>query len=365
LNNNIEKDKKMKRKILITGGCGFVGSNLSVFFKSKYPDYSVIAIDNLKRRGSELNINRLKATGVEFIHGDIRNKEDFDDVGPIDFIIEAAAEPSVLAGIDSKADYLINTNLIGSINCLNYAVKQSAGIIFLSTSRIYPFALLDEISFEETATRFNINKKQKISGVSQKGITTDFPLDGARSLYGATKLASELLVTEFIHFLGLKAVINRCGVITGPWQMGKVDQGVIVLWMARFFWKKSLTYNGYGGKGKQVRDILHIHDLFRLVEWQIDNINMINGRIFNVGGGNECSISLMELSSICEKLTGNKININPVPQNRNADVRIYITDNSTVTEQTGWKPEYMPEKIMQEIFEWITNNQQQLKPIIN
>src|ERR1039457_6485095 len=337
LKNNLEDDKKLNRKILITGGCGFVGSNLAVFFKSKYPDYSVIAFDNLKRRGSELNINRLKAIGVEFIHGDIRNKEDFDEVGKIDFIIEAAAEPSVLAGIDSNADYLVNTNLLGSINCLNYAVKQNAGIIFLSTSRIYPFALLDEIVFEETSTRFSIDKNQKINGVSQKGITIDFPLEGARSLYGATKLASELLVTEFIHFLGLNAVINRCGVITGPWQMGKVDQGVIVLWMARFFWKKSLTYNGYGGKGKQVRDILHIHDLFRLVEWQMDNINKINGRIFNVGGGNACSISLMELSSICEKITGNKININPVPQNRKADVRIYITDNSTVTEQTGWK----------------------------
>jgi CDP-paratose 2-epimerase len=158
-------------------------------------------------------------------------------------------------------------------------------------------------------------------------------------LYGATKLASELLITEYVEFLGLKAVVNRCGVLTGPWQMGKVDQGVIVLWMARHFWKKDLTYNGYGGNGKQVRDILHIHELFRLVDWQMNNLNSVSGKVFNVGGGVDCSVSLMELTAFCEKITGNKINIKPVPENRKADVRIYITDNTSVTEQTGWKPE--------------------------
>ncbi|MEO5892831.1 MAG: NAD-dependent epimerase/dehydratase family protein [Ferruginibacter sp.] len=353
------------KKILITGGCGFVGSNLAFLFKTKYPDYSVIAFDNLKRRGSELNLSRLKAVGVEFIHGDIRNKEDFDEIGPVDIVIEAAAEPSVLAGIDSTPDYVINTNLLGTINCLNYAVKQKAAIVFLSTSRIYPFALLDDVAYEEADTRFNISKDQSIRGVSPEGIATDFPLDGARSLYGATKLASELLITEYVQFLGLKAVINRCGVITGPWQMGKVDQGVIVLWMARHFWGKDLTYNGYGGTGKQVRDILHIHDLFRLADWQMNNLDEMNGKIYNVGGGVECSISLMELTAICEKLTGKKINIKPVPENRKADVRIYLTDNKIVTKETGWKPEYTAEKIMGEILEWISEHQEQLKPILN
>ncbi len=351
--------------ILIVGGCGFVGSNLCLYFKSAYPQSRVIAFDNLKRRGSELNLIRLKNAGIIFIHGDIRNKEDFDEIGKVDFIIESAAEPSVLAGINSSQDYLINTNLLGTINCLNFAVKHNAGIVFLSTSRIYPFGLLDEVSFYENDSRFCISQDQKIRGVSSKGISTDFPLDGPRSLYGCTKLASELLITEYIEFLGLKAVVNRCGVLTGPWQMGKIDQGVIVLWMARHFWKKDLSYNGYGGTGKQVRDILHIHDLFRLVNWQMNNFNEVNGRVFNVGGGTECSVSLNELTSLCQELTKNKINIFPVPENRKADVRIYITDNSEVTAQTGWKPEYTKETILSEIYEWIKLHQDELKPILN
>ncbi|MFT3846476.1 MAG: NAD-dependent epimerase/dehydratase family protein [Lacibacter sp.] len=351
--------------ILITGGCGFAGSALSLYFKQHYPAARIIAFDNLKRRGSELNLSRLKTAGVEFVHGDIRNKEDFDGIGHVDFIIDAAAEPSVLAGLDSTPDYVVNTNLLGTINCLNYAIKQKARLVFLSTSRIYPFALLDEVSFEENSTRFSISENQQIRGVSPQGITTEFPLDGAKSLYGATKLASELLITEYAEFLGLNAVVNRCGVLSGPWQMGKVDQGVIVLWMARHFWKRSLTYNGYGGMGKQVRDILHIHDLCRLVDIQLSNFDIVNGKVFNVGGGNDCSVSLSELTALCEKITGNKISIQPVPENRKADVRIYITDNAVVTQATGWKPEYTVELIMEEIYEWINQNKQQLHSILN
>ena len=353
------------RSILITGGCGFVGSNLAIYLKVTYPANQIICLDNLKRRGSELNLKRLKAAGIQFIHGDIRNKEDFEELGKIDFLIEAAAEPSVLAGLDNTPDYLINTNLLGTINCLNFALKQNAGFIFLSTSRVYPYARLDQVNFEEEQSRFVLSSHQTIRGISENGITTDFPSEGARSLYGATKLSSELLITEYCELLGMNAVINRCGVITGPWQMGKVDQGVIVLWMARHYWKKDLTYTGYGGTGKQVRDILHVHDLFRLLDWQMNNMQAVNGKVFNVGGGVPCSVSLKELTAICEKLTGNKINIAPVKENRKADLRIYLTDNSAVTVATGWSPAYTPEKIMEEIFDWIKNNETELKPILD
>lgn len=351
--------------LLITGGSGFVGSNLAIRFKKLYPSWTVLALDNLKRRGSELNVPRLRNNGVQFIHGDIRNSEDFDTIGDVDCIIDAAAEPSVTAGLESNTDYVVNTNLMGTINCLNFAVKRKAMFIFLSSSRIYPFDLLDQVKFEEKETRFEIIEDQVLPGISNKGVTLDFPLRGPKSLYGATKLSSELLMTEYNEFLNLKSVVNRCGVITGPWQMGKVDQGVIVLWLARHFWKKNLSYNGYGGLGKQVRDILHINDLFRLVDWQIHNIDKINGRVYNVGGGYQCSVSLLELTRICEEITGNKIIISPSPENRKADVRIYITDNSLVTDQTGWSPNYTPDEILQEIFEWIEENQNQLEPILN
>jgi CDP-paratose 2-epimerase len=353
------------KNLLIVGGCGFVGSNLAIYFKISYPSCNIIVLDNLKRSGSELNLSRLKLNGIKFVHGDIRNKEDFNQIKNVDFIIDAAAEPSVLAGIFDSPDYLLNTNLIGTINCLNFAIINNAKLIFLSTSRVYPFKLLDNINFIEGETRFNITPDQSLNGISSNGITVDFPITGSRSLYGATKLASELLITEYVEFLNLSAIINRCGVITGPWQMGRVDQGVIVLWLAKHYWKKELTYNGYGGLGKQVRDILHIYDLFRLIDIQITNFDKFNSKTFNVGGGLDCSISLLELTNLCQKITGNSIPIKPLSENRKADTRIYITDNQDVDLQTGWLPTYNPEKILLEIFEWLRINELLLKNILN
>jgi CDP-paratose 2-epimerase len=352
------------KSILIVGGSGFVGSNLAIYFKIAYPSCNIIVLDNLKRSGSELNIPRLKLNGIEFIHGDIRNKEDFNQIKNIDYIIDAAAEPSVLAGIFDSPDYLINTNLIGTINCLNFAIKKNAKLIFLSTSRVYPFKLLDDIKFIEGESRFIIDPIQNLKGIGSKGVTLDFPITGARSLYGATKLASELLITEYVEFLNLSAIINRCGVVTGPWQMGKVDQGVIVLWLAKHYWKKELTYNGYGGLGKQVRDIMHIYDLFRLIDIQINNFENFNSKTFNVGGGLGCSLSLLELTELCQKITGNLIPIKPLAENRKADTRIYITDNQDIEVKTGWFPTYNPEKILLETFDWLKSNELLLKKIL-
>lgn len=354
----------MNLSILITGGCGFVGSNLAIKLKAKYPECIIYAMDNLKRRGSELNIPRLQEIGVNFIHGDIRNKEDFDSIGTIDLLIEAAAEPSVLSGIDSTPDYVLNTNLQGTINCLNFALKNKAKFIFLSTSRVYPIKHLNKIHYTEAETRFDISDFQDLSGISKKGISETFPLDGARSFYGSSKLSSELLIQEYIEFYNLNAIINRCGVITGPWQMGKIDQGVIVLWMAKHFWKKELSYIGFGGEGKQVRDVLHIDDLFHLIDLQINNFTLFAGDIFNAGGGLEVSVSLRELTALCEAITGNKIQIHSVKENRSADVPIYLTDNSKITNLSGWKPENTPHKLLEDIFYWIKSNENKLKPLL-
>lgn len=355
----------MKNKnILITGGAGFVGSSLAISLKTKYPEYDIYILDNLKRRGSELNLPRLKSANIHFIHGDIRNKEDFDGLPTIDCIIEASAEPSVLAGIDTTPDYLINTNLNGTINCLNFATKNKSDFIFLSTSRIYPIETIENTNFIEAESRFEIAENQTIKGFSKNGINEEFPLDNYRSLYGTTKLASELFIQEYKQFYNLKTVINRCGVLTGPWQMGKIDQGVIVLWLAKHFWKQSLSYIGYAGRGKQVRDILHTNDLFRLIDWQIHHINKINGEIFNVGGGREISVSLLELTHLCQEVTGNKIPIHSIKENRTADIRIYITDNSKISTVSGWKPEITPLQIIQETYEWMKENESQLISIL-
>lgn len=352
-------------RILITGGAGFVGSNLGIKLKEHFTEIDVIAFDNLKRRGSELNLIRLKEYGIQFIHGDVRVKSDFDGIPDVDFIIDASAEPSVLSGLNSAPDYLVDTNFNGTINCLNFAVRSKAKMIFISTSRVYPIARLNEIKFTETDTRYEISSSPGVHGCTANGITEGFPVQGPRSLYGATKLASELMVEEYRAFLNVPSIINRCGVITGPYQMGKVDQGVIVLWLAKHYYNKSLAYFGFNGSGKQVRDILHIDDLFSLVLDQITSFEKYDGKVLNSGGGRECSVSLKELTDLCLDLTGNRISIQSIQEERIADVRIYITDNSFVSSINNWKPRHTPQSIMQDIYGWMHQNHKNLESILS
>lgn len=354
----------MIKNILITGGAGFVGSNLAIKLKRKYPSCNIVSFDNLKRRGSELNIPRLKREGVVFIHGDIRNKEDFKNIKKFDLMIECSAEPSVLAGVNSSITYLLNTNLFGTLNCLEEVKKNKASLIFLSTSRVYPINLINNLDFVEEETRFVIKKEQKIKGISVNGIDEEFPIDCYRSLYGATKYCSEIFIQEYIHSFGIKGIINRCSIITGPWQMGKIDQGVFVLWVASHIFNKKLKYIGYGGKGKQVRDFLHIDDLFRLIDIQINSIDKLNGEISNVGGGIENSISLLELTKICEEITGKKTKIGSQKETKPNDLKFYITDYSKINRLTGWYPVKGVNATISDIADWINKNKEVLINIL-
>ena len=351
-------------KILVTGGAGFVGSTLCIKLKEKYPSYKIVAFDNLKRRGSELNLIDFQKLGIEFIHGDIRNNEDILAVGAFDVLIEASAEPSVTAGLDSDPTYVINNNLYGSINCFNACLKQNAKLIFLSTSRVYPINPIEKANFTELETRFIFDENQKQDGISEKGISERLSLDGARSFYGTTKLSSEMFIQEYAAFYGLKAAVTRFGVIAGPRQMGKTDQGVVTLWMAKHYWNQSLKYIGYGGTGKQVRDILHVDDLVDLIDLQIHEIEKFSGKIYNVGGGLQNSASLQEMTAICEKITGNKITIGSETQTRPADLRMFITDNSLIEKEIGWKPKKSVETVFTDIFHWIKENEKQLETIL-
>lgn len=351
--------------ILITGGCGFVGSNLALMLQSKYADYSITVLDNLKRRGSELNLPKLKAAGIAFIHGDIRNREDLDLEQKFDYVIDAAAEPSVMAGMGAALSYVINTNLSGTINTLELAARCGAKFIFLSTSRVYPIPYLEQINYTEGDTRFELSAAQDLPGMSIKGIGEAFPLDKARSVYGSTKLASELMIEEFREFFGVDYVINRCGVIAGPHQMGKVDQGVITLWVARHYWGRDVAYFGYGGTGKQVRDALHIYDLFDLIDYELHHFDTVSGRTMNAGGGMASSVSLQELTAICASVTGNKVNATAVPENRRGDIPLYITDNTKITALTGWSPKRNVTDIVTDTYNWIHEHEKELKPILN
>ncbi|HLZ15027.1 MAG TPA: NAD-dependent epimerase/dehydratase family protein [Candidatus Saccharimonadales bacterium] len=352
------------KRILITGGAGFVGSNLAVMLKKDLPKAEIICLDNLKRRGSELAVRRLKASDVDFVHGDIRCREDLQ-LPRIDLLIECAAEPSVMAGIDSSPNYLINTNLVGTLNCLELARKDDADVVFLSTSRVYPITHINNLTFKETDTRFELLDKQTLPGASKHGIAEHFPLDKPRSLYGATKLISEIMISEYMDTYRLRAIINRCGVITGPWQMGKVDQGVFVLWVAKHYFKKELSYIGYGGSGKQVRDFIHIADLYRAVKHQLDSFSKYSGEVYNVGGGLENSVSLQELTRLCEEITGNKITIKPIIDERPADLISFITDSRKFKEMSGLTWQKGPRETVQDIYNWIKENEDDLRPILS
>jgi CDP-paratose 2-epimerase len=352
------------RTVLVTGGAGFVGSTMALRWKEGYPSSRVICLDNLKRRGSELNLPRLRAAGVEFVHGDVRDANDLANLPTIDLMIECSAEPSVMAGYGSPTHYVTDTNLIGTINCLNLAARDKADTVFLSTSRVYPMELVNRLASEGTMHRFTIKADPGIPGASPEGISEDFPLTGLRSLYGATKLASELLIAEYAHIHGFRYVIDRCGVIAGPWQMGKTDQGFILLWLARHHWKQPLKYFGFGGTGKQVRDVLHVDDLFDLVVAQVNSMDTMHARTFNVGGGLGNSVSLSELSAMCAAITGNTLNIGSEPLDREADIRLYITDNKRIHEATGWKPERTMDHLLQDCHAWLVENENTLKPIL-
>ena len=248
---------------------------------------------------------------------------------------------------------------------LMYSKKNKAKFIFLSTSRVYPIKTLNQIKYRIDETRFSIEDNQSLNGVSINGLKESFGIDGARSFYGTSKLSSELLIQEYNEFYNLESIINRCGVLTGPWQMGKIDQGVVVLWIAKHFWKRELSYIGFGGEGKQVRDILHINDLFKLLDIQVNNFKDYDGKTFNVGGGSEVSISLRELTKICENVTGNKITINKIKKNRSADIPIYISDINKVQELSSWKPEYSPTQIIVDTYKWLKSNESILKNILS
>ena len=346
------------KRILITGGAGFVGSNLALKFKKDYPHCEIISLDNLNRKGSELNLPRLKEAGIIFVKGDVRNIKDIESVGNFDLLIECSAECSVLAGYKDSARYLIDTNLVGAVNCLEAAKDNKADFIFLSTSRVYPIEVLRSIKLVEQNTRFEVSSKQKIKGISKKGISEQFPLGGHRSFYGTTKLSAELLIQEYINGYGMRGVINRCGVIAGPWQMGKIDQGVLALWVARHIYRGKLSYIGFGGR--QVRDILHVDDLYELIILETKKMKNCSGKIYNIGGGVNNSVSLLELTDICRKITGNKIKINKINKVRLADIPYYVSDCSKVKKDLGWFPKKDLNKTASDILDWISRNKKDL-----
>lgn len=352
------------QRCLITGGCGFVGSHLACHLHRIFPGLRITALDNFHRRGSRLNALILEQEGIAVQEGDVRDEALWKTLPPCDLVIDAAAEPSVLAGRGGgDADYVVGTNLIGTLHLLEWLRRNGGRLVFLSTSRVYPVDALRAIRLEMRGDRFEPAADQPVPGITPRGIGSGFPMEGPRTLYGATKYASEIMVREYAAQFGLDVVINRCSVLAGPRQMGKTDQGIVALWAARHVYQRSLQYLGYGGR--QVRDLLHIDDLAELVALQAAHVSPFHAQVYPVGGGPERSVSLRELTRLCQTYSGHVVPLSEDPAIRPGDAPWIVMDTTETERDFPWCPRRSVSDIVRDTIQWIVANQESLAQVLD
>ena len=295
-------------RILISGICGFVGSTLAKTLLAGGKGHEIHGFDNFIRPGSESNRAELKNLGVKLFHADLRAASDLETLPAADWVIDAAANPSVLAGVDGKTSsrQLVEHNLGGTLNLLEYCKTHKAGFILLSTSRVYSIAPLANLKVTALDNAFApALEAAPIAGLSTAGLDETFPTAPPVSLYGSTKLASEMLALEYGETFGFPVFVNRCGVLAGAGQFGRADQGIFAYWINSWRQKRPLRYLGFGGHGYQVRDCLHPRDLVPLIEKQLLAPNLTpSDRIVNISGGATSAMSLRQLSDWCGERLG-------------------------------------------------------------
>jgi CDP-paratose 2-epimerase len=337
-------------KILISGACGFVGSALAGYLRSAMAGSEIIGIDNFIRPGSELNRRTLQERGITIQHADLRVASDFETLPKVDYVIDAAASPGVLGGVDGKTTtrQLVEHNLGGTINLLEYCKAHRAGFILLSTSRVYSIPPLAALPVRVENDAFVPDESRPLpAGVSAQGVDETFSTRPPISLYGTTKLASEGLALEYGAAFEFPVWINRCGVLAGAGQFGRAEQGIFSYWLHAWKHKQPLAYIGFDGAGHQVRDALHPHDLARLVVRQLE-FRGVTEQIVNVAGGAGNSLSLRRLSAWCEARWGaNKVRscIEPRP----FDLPWLVLDSRRANEAWNWHPEITLDAILEEI----------------
>lgn len=337
-------------KILITGICGFVGSTLAAALIDVMPGAMVYGLDNFIRPGSEQNRQRLQRLGVKLFHGDIRCVSDFETLPAVDWVIDAAANPSVLAGIDGQTSsrQLIEHNLVGTINILEYCKRHRAGFILISTSRVYSIGSMAVVEVEVVGEAFRLKEGQALPpGLTSAGIAESFSTAPPISLYGSSKLASEVLALEYGDTFGFPVWINRCGILAGAGQFGRPDQGIFTFWINAWLRRRQLTYIGFGGNGYQVRDCLHPRDLALLLRKQMESA-CGQQRVMNFGGGADHAMSLAELSAWCRDRYGDH-HVSGNTEMRRFDIPWLIMDAALARETWGWAPQTSLEEILSEI----------------
>ena len=339
--------------IVITGVCGFVGSVIAHGLLASIEGLEIVGIDNLSRAGSALNLQILKRAGIRVIHGDIRQASDLVTLPKADWVIDAAANPSVLAGVDGKASsrQLVEHNLSGTLNVLEYCRQHTAGLILLSTSRVYSIPPLAGMPVIVRDDGFTLAAPDTLPvGISPQGITEYFSTAAPVSLYGATKLASEVMALEYGQTFQFPVRINRCGVLAGAGQFGKADQGIFSFWIHSWARRRPLKYIGFGGHGYQVRDCLHPRDLVPLLCAQMSaGSNSQKPAILNLSGGTANALSLRQLSLRCHDRFGpHQVGSDPLP--RAFDLPWVVLDSAQAEAAWRWTPTRKIDEILDEIF---------------
>jgi CDP-paratose 2-epimerase len=337
-------------KILITGICGFVGSTLASALLEVVPGAVVYGLDNFIRPGSEENRQPLQRLGVKLFHGDIRCASDFEALPAVDWVIDAAANPSVLAGIDGQTSsrQLIEHNLVGTINILEYCKRYGAGFILISTSRVYSIGPLADVKVEVVEGAFRLKEGQTLPlGLTSAGVAESFSTAPPISLYGSSKLASEVLALEYGDTFGFPVWVNRCGILTGAGQFGRPDQGIFAFWINAWLRRRPLSYIGFGGNGYQVRDCLHPRDLVPLLHKQMATGKGLK-RVMNFGGGGDNAMSLAGVSAWCQDRYGDH-HVSGNPETRRFDIPWLVMDATLARETWEWTPQISLEAILTEI----------------
>lgn len=320
-------------KLLITGGCGFLGSNLAAHaIKS---GYDLVVFDNLYRAGSLENLTWLHSQGkFRFVHGDIRNSNDVlrivRDFKP-DTIFHLAGQVAMTTSIaNPRMDFEVNA--MGTHNLLEAAREYApeAAIVYSSTNKVY--GDLEQYHYTETETRYVCTEKPN-------GFDEDSPLS-FHSPYGCSKGAADQYMLDYARIFGLNTVVFRHSSMYGGRQFSTYDQGWVGWFCQQAVEAKrgiSKTPFTISGNGKQVRDVLHAEDMIRLYFAAIDYIKTARGQVFNVGGGMSNSLSLLELFSLLEETVGVKLHYTKLPP-RESDQRVFVADLHKAEIQLDWKP---------------------------
>ncbi|MCX5792367.1 MAG: NAD-dependent epimerase/dehydratase family protein [Elusimicrobia bacterium] len=329
-------------KILITGICGYVGSRVAARLAASARGLEIFGIDNLSRRGSESNLEFLEKAGARFYHGDVRLPDDLAALPGADWVIDCAANPSVMAGSvrgsGTTSAQLTGANLTGTLNLLEYCKNNGSGLILLSTSRVYSADALSALPLKETARRLVPSGGRFPAGFSRRGVAESFSTAAPLSLYGGTKLASEIMAQEYACAFGFPLWINRSGVIGGPGQFGKADQGIFSFWACSYALGARPKFIGYGGQGKQVRDWVSAEEIADLLAKQLKQPGGKAPRIVNVGGGADNAMSLRELDDFCADYFKASGKTEGVAATRPYDVPFYVTDARLAQKHWGWRP---------------------------